>query len=82
MGRERFNIYCFRVILSSGDGNGLFLPRILAQASLYHIPRLQKAPLGYFYDVITNGFGICPTILPRFRRGIAGISWLISARCS
>jgi hypothetical protein len=24
----------------------------------YHIERLQKAPLGYFYDVMTNGFGI------------------------
>jgi hypothetical protein len=26
----------------------------------YHIPRLQKAPLGYFFDVMTNGFGIMP----------------------
>ena len=26
----------------------------------YHIPRLQKAPLGYFYDVMANGFGIMP----------------------
>ena len=28
------------------------------QPPSYHIERLQKAPLGYFYDVITNGFGI------------------------
>jgi hypothetical protein len=26
----------------------------------YHIERLRKAPLGYFYDVMTNGFGIMP----------------------
>jgi len=26
----------------------------------FHIARLQKAPVGYFYDVITNGFGIMP----------------------
>ncbi|MFZ0136388.1 MAG: cytochrome c, partial [Candidatus Sulfotelmatobacter sp.] len=40
----------------------------------YHIPRLQKAPLGYFYDVITNGFGIMPDyasqISPRDRWNI------------
>src|SRR5258706_9262046 len=24
----------------------------------YHIERLQKAPAGYFFDVITNGLGI------------------------
>ena len=23
----------------------------------FHIDRLQKAPPGYFFDVITNGFG-------------------------
>src|SRR5262249_27248864 len=26
----------------------------------FHIARLQKAPLGYMFDVITNGFGIMP----------------------
>ena len=26
----------------------------------YHIERLRKAPLGYFFDVMTNGFGIMP----------------------
>ena len=26
----------------------------------YHIERLRKAPLGYFFDVMTNGFGAMP----------------------
>jgi hypothetical protein len=26
----------------------------------YHQDRLRKAPLGYFFDVITNGFGAMP----------------------
>jgi mono/diheme cytochrome c family protein len=26
----------------------------------YHIPRLREAPLGHFFDVMTNGFGVMP----------------------
>ena len=44
-----------------GDGNGLVPSRGFARKPpSYHIPRLEKAPLGYFYDVMTNGFGIMP----------------------
>jgi len=58
-GRERFNIYCSPCHSSLGDGNGFIPSRGFSRKPpSYHIPRLQKAPLGYFYDVITNGFGI------------------------
>jgi hypothetical protein len=44
-----------------GDGNGFVTSRGFARKPpSYHDPRLQKAPLGYFYDVMTNGFGIMP----------------------
>ena len=60
-GRERFNIYCAPCHSQLGDGNGFVPSRGFARKPpSYHIPRLQKAPLGYFYDVITNGFGIMP----------------------
>jgi len=26
----------------------------------YHTERLRKAPLGYFFDIMTNGFGAMP----------------------
>jgi hypothetical protein len=26
----------------------------------FHIDRLREAPVGYFFDVITNGFGAMP----------------------
>jgi len=29
----------------------------MRQPPSYHIDRLREAPVGYFYDVITNGFG-------------------------
>ena len=58
-GRERFNIYCSPCHSPLGDGNGFIPSRGFSRKPpSYHIPRLQKAPLGYFYDVITNGFGI------------------------
>jgi hypothetical protein len=58
-GRERYNIYCSPCHSLVGDGNGFIPSRGFSRMPpSYHIPRLQKAPLGYFYDVITNGFGI------------------------
>jgi mono/diheme cytochrome c family protein len=58
-GRERFNIYCSPCHSVLGDGNGFIPSRGFSQKPpSYHIPRLQKAPVGYFYDVISNGFGI------------------------
>jgi len=60
-GRERYNIYCAPCHSRLGDGNGFIPSRGFARKPpSYHIERLQKAPLGYFYDVITNGFGIMP----------------------
>ena len=58
-GRERFNIYCAPCHSRTGDGNGFIPSRgFTRMPPSYHIPRLQKAPLGYFFDVMTNGFGI------------------------
>jgi mono/diheme cytochrome c family protein len=60
-GRERYNIYCAPCHSRVGDGNGFIPSRGFARKPpSYHTARLQKAPLGYFYDVITNGFGIMP----------------------
>jgi mono/diheme cytochrome c family protein len=60
-GRLRFNIYCAPCHSRLGDGNGIVpahgFPR---KPSSYHIERLRKGPLGYFYGVITHGFGIMP----------------------
>jgi len=60
-GRERYNIYCAPCHSRLGDGNGFIPSRGFSRKPpSYHIPRLQKAPLGYFFDVMTNGFGIMP----------------------
>ena len=60
-GQERFNIFCAPCHSRVGDGNGFVPSRGFSKMPpSFHIVRLQKAPLGYFYDVITEGFGIMP----------------------
>jgi mono/diheme cytochrome c family protein len=60
-GRERYNIFCAPCHSRVGDGNGFVPSRGFARKPpSYHIPRLQKAPVGYFFDVITEGFGTMP----------------------
>lgn len=59
-GRERFNIYCSPCHSQLGDGNGMIVQRGFRRPPSYHTERLRKAPLGYFFDVMTNGFGAMP----------------------
>lgn len=59
-GRERYNIYCAPCHARSGDGNGMIVQRGYRRPPSYHIDRLRQAPLGHFFDVITNGFGAMP----------------------
>ena len=56
-GQERFNIYCSPCHGRLGDGNGMVVQRGLRQAASYHNDRLRQERIGYFFDVITNGFG-------------------------
>jgi hypothetical protein len=59
-GHERFNIYCAPCHSRLGDGNGMIVQRGFRAPPSYHTERLRKAPLGYFFDVIRNGFGAMP----------------------
>ncbi len=56
-GQQRFNIYCTPCHGKLGDGQGMVVQRGLRQAASYHQDRLRQEKVGYFYDVITNGFG-------------------------
>jgi mono/diheme cytochrome c family protein len=59
-GQQRFNIYCSPCHSELGDGNGMIVQRGFKHPPSYHIDRLRKAPIGYFFDVMTNGFGAMP----------------------
>ena len=59
-GRERFDIYCTPCHARAGDGNGMIVQRGFQHPPSYHTERLRKAPLGYFFEVMTEGFGAMP----------------------
>jgi mono/diheme cytochrome c family protein len=60
-GQERFNIYCAPCHGRTGYGNGMVAQRGFRPPPSYHIDRLRQAPVGHFYDVMTNGFGAMPS---------------------
>ncbi len=64
-GRERFEIFCSPCHGRTGRGDGMVVQRGFKQPSSYHVERLRAAPVGYFYDVMTNGFGAMPEYAPQ-----------------
>jgi cytochrome c553 len=56
-GRDRFEVFCSPCHGSTGTGNGMIVQRGFRQPPSYHEDRLRAAPVGYFFDVITHGFG-------------------------
>lgn len=75
-GRERFNIYCAPCHARTGDGNGMIVRRGYRRPPSYHTDRLRAAPLGHFFEVITNGFGAMPDYSSQIE---PGDRWAISA---
>ncbi len=59
-GRQRFDIFCSPCHGRTGDGRGLVVLRGYRQPPAFTIDRLRAQPAGYFFDVITNGFGAMP----------------------
>jgi Cytochrome C oxidase, cbb3-type, subunit III len=74
-GRERFDIFCAPCHARTGEGNGMIVQRGYRRPPSYHTDRLRNAPLGHFFDVISNGFGAMPDyssqIAPHDRWAIA-----------
>ena len=56
-GQERFNVFCSPCHGRTGLGDGMIVKRGFRQPPSYHEERLRIAPPGYFFDVMTNGFG-------------------------
>jgi mono/diheme cytochrome c family protein len=57
-GRERFNIYCTPCHGLAGDGDGMIVQRGFRRPPSFHEDRLRTAPVGHYFDVITNGLGV------------------------
>ncbi|MBW3541716.1 MAG: cytochrome c [Planctomycetes bacterium] len=93
-GRERFEIFCSHCHGSIGGGRegsphmreltGMVVKAGFPMPPTYHTDRLRAAPIGHFYDVITNGFGRMPShasqIPPEDRWAIA--AWVRALQAS
>ena len=64
-GRQRFDIFCSPCHDRTGTGNGMIVQRGLKQPPSYHQVRLREVPIGYLFDVMTNGFGAMYSLASR-----------------
>lgn len=72
-GQERFNIFCSPCHDRAGTGHGMIVERGYMQPPSYHADvsrglllrkksvKLPDVPVGYYFEVITNGFGAMPS---------------------
>jgi len=66
-GHERFDIYCSPCHGRTGQGDGMVVRRGYRRPPTFHQDRLRDAPVGHFFDVISNGFGAMPDYAAQIR---------------
>jgi hypothetical protein len=83
-GRERFDIFCSPCHGRTGDGQGMIVQRGFKSPSTFHVDRLRNERAGYFFDVMTNGFGqmssYAPQITPEDRWAV--VAWVKTLQAS
>jgi mono/diheme cytochrome c family protein len=74
-GEERYNIFCTPCHDATGSGRGMVVQRGYRQPISLHADRVRQAPIGHYFDVMTNGLGAMPDyrtqVPPRDRWAIA-----------
>ena len=75
-GRERYQIFCTPCHGLTGNGLGMVVQRGFRQPPSFHIDRLREAPVGYFFEVETSGFG---SMMDYSAQIPAGDRWAIAA---
>ncbi len=60
-GKERYEIFCSVCHGLTGYGDGMIVRRGFRRAASFHDDRLRQAPVGHFFDAITNGWGAMPS---------------------
>lgn len=75
-GHQRYDIYCSPCHDRAGTGGGMIVQRGYKPPPSLHEDRLRTLPLGYLFDVMTNGFGVMPSYAPQVP---ADDRWAIAA---
>ena len=60
-GRQRFEIFCSACHGFTGNGDGMIVRRGFRRAASFNDDRLRQAPVGHFFDAMTNGWGAMPS---------------------
>jgi mono/diheme cytochrome c family protein len=63
-GYQRFDVFCSPCHGRLGDGHGMAVRRGFKQPPSFHDDRLRDSPVGYYFDVMTHGFGVMPSYAP------------------
>ncbi len=56
-GRNRYDAFCSACHGRAGNGQGMVVQRGFKHPKSFHEERLRQSPVGYFFSVMTNGFG-------------------------
>jgi len=64
-GKERYEIFCSVCHGLTGSGDGMIVRRGFRRAASFNDDRLRQAPVGHFFDAITNGWGAMPAYAPQ-----------------
>ena len=60
-GRSRYDIFCSACHGFTGNGDGMIVRRGFRRAASFNDDRLRQAPVGHFFDAVTNGWGAMPS---------------------
>jgi len=60
-GKQRYEIFCSACHGLTGNGDGMIVRRGFRRAASFNDDRLRQAPVGHFFDAITNGWGAMPS---------------------
>ncbi len=64
-GKERYEIFCSACHGLTGTGDGMIVRRGFRRAASFNDDRLRQAPVGHYFDAITNGWGAMPSYAPQ-----------------
>lgn len=56
-GEDRFNTFCSPCHGRMGDGTGMIVQRGFPKPNSFHSDSVRAKPAGFYFDVMTNGFG-------------------------
>ena len=60
-GKERYEVFCSACHGMTGYGDGMIVRRGFRRAASFHSDALRQAPVGHYFDAITNGWGAMPS---------------------